>query len=228
MRISEAAVSHDGRTVWSGVNLSVWAGEVVALVGPAGCGKSMLVRAILGLQPLSSGALEVLGQPAVQGDRRVGYLPQEEWVSVGTPMSGRDVVGLGLRGHRLRGRFATGGTRRQRVDGVIAAVGGQEFASRGIGHLTASQRQRVALACALVGEPSVIVCDEPMAALWPDHQRNARRLLAEYRQSHQAAVLIATQNLDSIRAITDRALCFRGGRLIGSASSAKCRPASRV
>src|SRR5260370_5444610 len=95
-----AGVRLGGRWIWRDVDLVVEHGEFVAVLGPNGAGKSTLLRAILGLLPLSAGAVQVLGHGATRGNRAVGYLPQRRSFDADLRIRGRDLVPLGLDGAR--------------------------------------------------------------------------------------------------------------------------------
>src|ERR1700761_5734481 len=100
VRFSHAAVQVGGRTIWSDVNLRVAQGEFLAVLGPNGVGKSTLVKAALGLVALSAGTVTVLGLPAGQAGRQIGYLPQRRNLYGGPPGPGIDIVGPGRDGAR--------------------------------------------------------------------------------------------------------------------------------
>ena len=100
LEIREAGLALGGRTLWSGLNLTVQRGEFVAVLGANGSGKTSLLRAILGQLPLDRGEIRVQGHPVRHGDRAIGYIPQQRIVPAGTALRGRDLVGLGLDGHR--------------------------------------------------------------------------------------------------------------------------------
>ena len=100
VRFEHAAVRMAGRTIWSDVSLTVAQGEFVAVLGPNGVGKSTLVKAALGLIGLSAGSVTVLGRPAGQSGREIGYLPQRRSFDAGLRVRGLDVVGLGSDGER--------------------------------------------------------------------------------------------------------------------------------
>src|SRR5580692_11675949 len=100
VRFSHAAVQVGGRTIWSDVNLEVAQGEFLAVLGPNGVGKSTLVKAALGLVPLSSGSVTALGLPAGQAGRQIGYLPQRRNFDSGLRVRGIDIVALGSDGER--------------------------------------------------------------------------------------------------------------------------------
>src|SRR5258708_33955294 len=96
----DAAMSIGGRTVWSGVDLDVGTGDFVAILGPNGVGKSVLIKAVLGLLPLARGRLTVLGRPPGHASGRIGYLPQRRSFDPGLRVRGVDVVRCGLDGDR--------------------------------------------------------------------------------------------------------------------------------
>ncbi|MFN2569848.1 MAG: ATP-binding cassette domain-containing protein, partial [Candidatus Dormibacteria bacterium] len=149
-----AGVRLAGRWIWSDVELTVAQGEFVAVLGPNGAGKSTLLRAALGLERLSSGHLEVLGQPARRGNACIGYLPQRRHVDSELRIRGRDLVRLGLDGTRWGlplPRFGGGaGAVRRRVDEVVDLVEAARYAHRPIGELSGGEQQRLLIAQALI------------------------------------------------------------------------------
>ena len=100
LRLREASLGFGDRTLWSGLDLDVHAGEFVAVLGPNGSGKTSLLRTILGQQRLDAGEIAFEGHPVRRGDRRIGYIPQQKLIPAGTPMRARDLVALGVDGHR--------------------------------------------------------------------------------------------------------------------------------
>jgi zinc/manganese transport system ATP-binding protein len=131
IELRDAAVRIEGRTIWSGVDAEVAAGEFVALLGANGSGKSTLLKAVLGAMPLAAGTVTVLGRPPGTANAAIGYLPQRHSFQVGARLRGVDIVRLGLDGDRfglpLPVRFGAPGARRRellrRVDEVIELVG---------------------------------------------------------------------------------------------------------
>jgi zinc/manganese transport system ATP-binding protein len=98
--LRHAAAERGGRRLWSGVDLTVSVGEFVAVLGPNGVGKSTLVQVVLGALPLAEGEVRVLGGPAGRANERIGYLPQRRSFDSSLRVRGRDIVRLGLDGHR--------------------------------------------------------------------------------------------------------------------------------
>src|SRR5438128_730806 len=100
VEIRNAAARRGNRLIWSGVSAEIRRGEFLAVLGPNGVGKSTLVKVILGLLPLASGEVRVLGQPPGRANRDIGYLPQRRSFDPGLRVRGVDIVRLGLDGHR--------------------------------------------------------------------------------------------------------------------------------
>src|SRR3954453_3727687 len=101
LSIRDAALGYGDRLLWSGLDLDVVAGQFVAVLGPNGSGKTSLLRAILGTQPLTHGSIELLGEPVHRGHRSIGYVPQQHLADRGTPLRARDFLALGIDGSRF-------------------------------------------------------------------------------------------------------------------------------
>jgi zinc/manganese transport system ATP-binding protein len=207
-----AKVRLGGRTLWDGLDLDVAPGEFVAVLGPNGSGKTTLVRVLLGLVELAAGEVRISGRPARRGHPAIGYVPQQKALDPDLPLRGRDLVGLGLDGHRLglglRGRRE----RRERVDAALAAVHGAHYADAPVGRLSGGEQQRLRVAQALVGDPEVLLCDEPLLSLDLAHQRTVTRLIDERRRTADTAVLFVTHEINPVLPMVDRVLYLVDGR----------------
>jgi zinc/manganese transport system ATP-binding protein len=207
-----ARVSFGDRTLWDGLDLDIEPGEFVAVLGPNGSGKTTLVRVLLGLLPLSAGEVRIAGRAPRRGSPAIGYVPQQKALDPDLPLRGRDLVGLGLDGHRfglgLRGRRE----RRDRVDAALAAVAGTAYADAPVGRLSGGEQQRLRVAQALVGDPDVLLCDEPLLSLDLSHQRTVTRLVDERRRAADTAVLFVTHEINPVLPLVDRVLYLVDGR----------------
>ena len=207
-----AGLAFGPRTLWSGLDLDVRPGEFVAVLGPNGSGKTTLMRVLLGLLPLSQGEVRVAGHAPRRGSPEIGYVPQQRPLDPDLPLRGRDLVGLGLDGHRLglglRGRAERG----RRVAAALEAVGGTHYANAPVGRLSGGEQQRLRVAQALVGDPAVLLCDEPLLSLDISHQRTVTRLIDERRRSTGTAVLFVTHEINPVLPMVDRVLYLVDGR----------------
>jgi zinc/manganese transport system ATP-binding protein len=207
-----ARLSFGERTLWSGLDLDVAPGEFIAVLGPNGSGKTSLIRVLLGLQALSAGEVRVAGREPRRGSPHIGYIPQQKALDPDLPLRGRDLVGLGLDGHRLgiglRGRRL----RRAQVDAALAAVGGTSYADAPVGRLSGGEQQRLRVAQALVGDPAVLLCDEPLLSLDLAHQRTVTQLIDARRRSAGTAVLFVTHEINPVLPLVDRVLYLVDGR----------------
>ncbi|WP_019630524.1 metal ABC transporter ATP-binding protein [Actinomadura atramentaria] len=206
-----AALAYGGRRLWSGLDLDVRAGEFLVVLGANGTGKSSLLRVLLGLRKLSAGSVRVGGGPPRRGGGDVGYVPQRLETSPLTPLRARDLVRFGLDGHRFGPRRA-GRAVRRRVDAALADVGAAAYADRPVGLLSSGERQRVRVAQALVADPAVLLCDEPLSSLDPGSQATVVGLLDRRRRAAGTAVVLVTHEIEPVLGVADRFLCLSGGR----------------
>jgi ABC-2 type transport system ATP-binding protein len=200
--IRDLVVVRGGRVVLPGVSLGVPAG-VTGLLGPSGCGKSTLLRAVVGVQRVRSGEVEVLGLPA--GDRRlrdrVGYVTQAASAYVDLTVT-----------ENLRFFARVLGVDLAEVDETIAAVDLVGQRDMVVGNLSGGQASRVSLAVALLGDPDVLVLDEPTVGLDPVLRRDLWRLFHRLAERGKA-VLVSSHVMDEADRC-DRLLLMREGRII--------------
>ncbi|MCW2497667.1 metal ABC transporter ATP-binding protein [Jatrophihabitans sp.] len=222
LELDRAAVAVAGRTIWSGVSLQVQAGEFVAILGPNGVGKSTLLKAVLGLTPLSGGAMTVLGDRPGHVNGRIGYLPQRRAFDPNTRVRGVDIVRLGLDGDRwgvpLPGRLAgsAGRRARERVEEVIALVGAGAYAGRPIGQCSGGEQQRLLIAQALIRGPELLVLDEPLDSLDVTNQASVSALIRDVCRSQNVAVLLVAHDVNPILPYLDQVIYLaHGGAVMG-------------
>lgn len=209
LRLRGAALRYGRRTLWSGLDLDVAPGEFLAVLGANGSGKTSLLRVMLGLQQLSDGELSVAGRPARRGSGDIGYVQQQRRIDPLLPLRGRDLVRQGLDGHRWGiGRPGTG---RARIAAALAAVGAEQYADMPVGLLSGGEQQRLRMAQALVADPALLLCDEPLLSLDPASQRAITALVDRRRREHSTAVVFVTHEINPVLPFVDRVLYLANG-----------------
>ncbi len=211
--VRDGGVLLGGRPVLRGIDLTVTAGEVVAVLGANGSGKSTLVRSILGLVALQRGTVALFGTPLRQFRdwRRIGFVPQRSTATAGVPASVREVVTAGRLAHRgmlqpLRR------TDREAVRDAIAAVGLADRADDGVSTLSGGQQQRVLVARALAGEPELLVLDEPTAGVDLVSQQQLAAVLHGLL-ARGTTVLLVAHELGPLAPLIGRSVVMRDGRV---------------
>ncbi|HEY0201909.1 MAG TPA: ABC transporter ATP-binding protein [Burkholderiaceae bacterium] len=185
-------VRHYGsRTVIDGLDLNIARGEFVALLGESGCGKTTLLRAVAGLDPIEGGRIVVQGRPAIvfQEHRLLPWDNLWRNVSLGQPAAGA----------------------RERAAAALEEVGLGGRLDDWPRNLSGGQAQRVALARALVQQPRLLLLDEPFAALDALTRIRMHNLVKELVARHRPGVLLVTHDVDEAIVLADRVLLMRDG-----------------
>jgi len=211
IEISGLVAGYGGRAVLTDLDLEVRSGEMIAVLGPNGSGKTTLIKVLLGLLDPMAGQVAVAGAPPRPASRHVGYVPQHRGFERDLPIRGRELVELGLTGHRLGLPLPRRSTRAA-VDAAIAEVGAETYADAPVGLLSGGEQQRLRIAQALLGDPSLLLCDEPLLALDPRRQREITALIDGHRRSNDVAVLFVTHEINPILPYVDRVLYLVAGR----------------
>ncbi|MDV7241280.1 MULTISPECIES: metal ABC transporter ATP-binding protein [Rhodococcus] len=212
VELTGARLSFGERTLWQHLDLTVEPGEFVAVLGPNGSGKTSLLKVLLGQLGLDSGTARIAGSPARAGNSNVGYIPQQKSLDDGLPLRGRDLVGLGVDGHRWGTGLLRRGHRREIVDAAIAEVGAESYADAPVGSLSGGEQQRLRIAQALVGDPQILLCDEPLLSLDLANQSLVSSLIDRRRRTHDTAVLFVTHEINPILPLVDRVLYLVDGQ----------------
>lgn len=210
-RIDGGTLAHGDRTLWRDVDLAVAPGEFIAILGANGSGKSSLLHALLGGQRLTAGRVTIAGRPVARGSRLVGYIPQRIALDPAVSLTARDLVRLGVDGHRWGLGLTSRRQARTRADELLADVDASHLAAAPVSQLSGGELQRVRVAEALGGRPRLILADEPLAALDVAQAGRVIDLLDRYRTREGAAVLLVTHDINAVLGVADRVLYLAGG-----------------
>jgi zinc transport system ATP-binding protein len=213
IELRDGAVAIAGRPILRGIDLSVGAGEFVALMGANGSGKSTLVRALTGLWPLAAGSLQLFGTPFERFHdwRRIGFVPQRGGAASGVPASVWEVVASG-RLTRRRLLRPLGRRDRAAIAEALDIVGLRHRSRDGVSTLSGGQQQRVLIARALAGEPELFFLDEPTAGVDLANQHALADTLHTLSDRGATIVLVAHE-LGPMAPLIDRAIVMRDGRI---------------
>ena len=209
----DLSASYGARPIWSGGTFTIPSGSFTAILGPNGAGKSTLIRMILGQLPPVAGGLEVLGHAPRRGNHDIGYVPQGSVFDSEASIRSRDFVGLGLDGHRWGVRLAGRAEAAAATRASIEAVGAGDFADRPLGSLSGGEQQRLLLAQALVGQPRLLLMDEPLSHLDVRNQGAMVQLITEVARARLLTVLLIAHDVNPLLPHIDLVLYVANGKL---------------
>ncbi|HET6963346.1 MAG TPA: ABC transporter ATP-binding protein [Acidimicrobiales bacterium] len=215
--VEGVSVNLSGRRVLDDVTVRIGEGEFTALIGSNGAGKTTLLRVMLGLLPAQQGRVLVGGRPLDRRSPKVGYVPQKISLDPEMPMRARDLVALGVDGHRLGfplpGRSHRSADRQARVEEALDAVGATAFADHRVGRLSGGEQQRVMIAHALVGRPRLLLLDEPLANLDIASTDEVVGVLSQVCRDRGVSVLISAHDMNPLLPFMDRIVYMAAGRV---------------
>lgn len=198
-------VRYSGLPVLEDVNLSVKRHDFLGIIGPNGGGKSTLLKVMLGLVTPDEGVVRVLGEPPEHARRNIGYVAQRSAFDHDFPASVWEVVLMGR--HRVRGMVrrydATDGSAAERALERVGMLGARR---KQIGRLSGGEQQRVFIARALVGEPQILLLDEPLASVDPAMQSDLYELLGELRRT--LTIVMVSHDIGAISVYVDTIACL--------------------
>jgi len=195
LTLNHVCVRLGGREILQDVSFGIQPGQFTGLIGPNGAGKTTLLKVILGLQPVTSGAVLLDGSPRSPRDASIGYVPQKLGIEPDMPLRVKDVVSLGLDGHKFGLRLPSRARREQ------------------IGELSGGEQQRVMIAHALISRPKLLLLDEPLANLDISSEQGIVSVLARLARAERVAVLLSAHDMNPLMPVMDRIVYVAAGRV---------------
>ncbi|MFM0523164.1 ATP-binding cassette domain-containing protein [Caballeronia jiangsuensis] len=211
LEVDRVTLALGGREILNDTSFTVRNGEFIGVLGPNGAGKTTLMRALLGLVPLKSGTIRVNGEAVERGNASIGYMPQIRTGLANRRVLGRDFVAMAADGHHW-GLPHRNARIRADVERVLELVGAHQLASRPLSELSGGERQRLLLAQCLLGNPRLLLLDEPLISLDPRHQTGVVELVRRVQRELNITVLFSAHELNPLLNSLDRVLYLGSGR----------------
>ena len=216
LRVQKLTAAYGQSEVLHGIDFTVAPGEIVALVGRNGMGKSTLMKTMIGTMPTKSGSVEIDGVDVAKlpsfarVKRGLAYVPQGRQIF--GPMTVKENIETGL--------VVTG--KREVPDEIYSLFPILwEFNKRRGGNLSGGQQQQLAIARALASEPKILLLDEPTEGIQPSIIKDIARLLKEIRDMRNICIVVCEQVLSFVLDIADRILVMESGRVVHSDTRAQ-------
>lgn len=209
IELEDVSVNYGKNIILNNINLTIYRGEYIGLIGKNGSGKSTLMKAILGLISTESGKIKVFGEP-IQSDMydKIGYMPQMHPIQRDFPASVGDIVGMGLYKKNLFKPFKK--VDKDRIKFALHKVNMGSFYDRPIGHLSGGEQQKVLVAQALVRNPEILLLDEPTSALDFTMVNDFLNLLQDLNKNYGLTLIVIQHNLEILRPHCSRLIILKG------------------
>ena len=210
VEFSSVSSGYEGKPVFERLNLQITQGQFVGIVGPTGCGKTTLLKTILGAMDPFSGIVQIMGnsiKKLLPGT--IGYVPQLETVDWNFPVTVEEVVIMGLY-NRMGILPWPSKEEKATVRTLMKKLGIDDCANHHIRNISGGQQQRTFLARALVGNPRLLVLDEPTAGIDIKTQHDVLHLMGELNREGMT-IILTTHDLNSVAAHLPFVICFNKG-----------------
>ena len=208
LQIENLSVYYGQTPAITGVCLDVEEGEYLGIIGPNGGGKSTLLKAILGLMPISSGSVRIYGKEAKDNRTMLGYVPQFSNVDKKFPIKLSEVVLTGRMKAGLSPFFRFSKTDREAVNAILERIGISHLKDRQISELSGGEFQKMLIARALAMNPKILLLDEPTASVDASSQDQIYNLLEELNEN--MTIILVTHDLMAVSSQVRRLACLNG------------------
>jgi zinc/manganese transport system ATP-binding protein len=210
IELDHATLAIGRRRILVDTSFAIKQGEFIGVLGPNGAGKTTLMRAILGLLPPTVGDVRVFGHAPQRGNPAIGYLPQTRTLLPDLRVRGLDFIASSVHGERW-GVPSLGHAARIKINATLAEVGARELAERSLSEMSGGERQRLMLAQALLGEPRLLLLDEPLISLDYRYQETVIELVRRFARDRNITVLFSAHELNQLIGALDRVLYLGNG-----------------
>ena len=209
IELDDVSINYGKNIILNNINLKIYRGEYIGLIGKNGSGKSTLMKSILGLVLPESGTIKVFGKP-IQSEMydKIGYMPQMHPIQRDFPATVGDIVGMGLYKKNLFKPFRKDD--KDRIKLALHKVNMGPFFDRPIGHLSGGEQQKVLVAQALVRDPEILLLDEPTSALDFTMVEDLLDLLGNLNKDYGITLIVIQHNLEILRPFCSRLIMLRG------------------
>ncbi|MFX0095666.1 MAG: metal ABC transporter ATP-binding protein [Candidatus Hodarchaeota archaeon] len=210
--VQDLAVTFQSNVAIFDVNLDIYPGDYVGILGPNGSGKTTLLKAVLGIFKPIRGTISVFNQKISQGNRnqtlsKIGYVPQVHNIDKNFPALVKDVVMMGR--YSQTGLFRRVSSKDEEiVQQCLKTVEMEEFAQRPIGHLSGGQQQKVLIARSLAQNPEILLLDEPTSALDFKIARSIMGLISRLHREKNLTVVLVSHDIKALRESVSRVICI--------------------
>jgi len=212
IRAEHLEVGYRNRTIWRDATFEVRRGEFVAVIGPNGAGKTTLFRLLLGLQRPSRGTLQIFGAPPHRGSGRIGYVPQRHTIDNETHVAAEALVRLGVSGSHW-GPELSFREHRAAATEALAAVGATDLGSKSLSSMSGGELQRVFLAEAMVGNPEMLLLDEPLSNLDLRRSRELVEVVHGLVVSREVTTLLVAHDINPLIECLDKVIYIANGNV---------------
>lgn len=211
MSLENITVKFDDRIVLNNVNFDVYNGEFIGLIGANGAGKSTLLKVILGLLKPSKGKVNI--SESKKARNIIGYVPQKIFLEPNIPLRGRDLVSLGIDGHRF-GLPIPNKIKQKLVNEMLESVGAMKYADSPVGKLSGGEQQRLLIAQALLTNPKIILLDEPLSNLDIKSSYEMVKLVSNICKEKGVAVIFVAHDMNPLLGAMSRVIYLAKGNAV--------------